>query len=35
MVYQERDLKDLVKRDGIHYKAFTVVPFIGKVTGKT
>jgi len=25
---------DLVKRDGIHYKKFSTVPFTGKVTGK-
>ena len=25
---------DLVKRDGLHYKKFTDVPFTGKVTGK-
>ena len=27
-------MKDLVKRDGIHYKKFSTVPFTGKVTGK-
>ena len=27
-------MDDLVKRDGIHYKKFTDVPFTGKVTGK-
>ena len=26
---------DLVKRDGIHYKKFSTVPFTGKTTGKT
>ena len=25
---------DLVKRDGLHYKKFTDVPFTGKVTGR-
>jgi antitoxin component YwqK of YwqJK toxin-antitoxin module len=28
-------MDDLVKRDGIHYKKFSDVPFTGKVTGKT
>jgi hypothetical protein len=28
-------MDDLVKRDGIHYKKFSEVPFTGKVTGKT
>jgi antitoxin component YwqK of YwqJK toxin-antitoxin module len=28
------DAKDLVERDGIHYKKFTEVPFTGKTTGK-
>ena len=28
-------MSDLVKRDGIHYKKYTDVPFTGKVTGKT
>jgi antitoxin component YwqK of YwqJK toxin-antitoxin module len=28
-------MDDLVKRDGIHYKKFTTVPFTGKVTGKS
>jgi antitoxin component YwqK of YwqJK toxin-antitoxin module len=28
-------MKDLVEREGIHYKKFTEVPFTGKVTGKT
>jgi hypothetical protein len=27
-------IDDLVKRDGIHYKKFSEVPFTGKVTGK-
>ena len=27
-------MKDLVKRDGIHYKKFSDVPFTGKVTGE-
>jgi antitoxin component YwqK of YwqJK toxin-antitoxin module len=27
-------MKDLVVRDGIHYKKFSDVPFTGKVTGK-
>ena len=27
-------LDDLVKRDGIHYKKFSTVPFTGKVTGE-
>ena len=27
-------MKDLVERDGIHYKQFSDVPFMGKVTGK-
>ena len=26
-------IKDLVERDGIHYKKFTEVPFTGKITG--
>jgi antitoxin component YwqK of YwqJK toxin-antitoxin module len=28
-------MDDLVKRDGIHYKKFSTVPFTGKVTGKS
>ena len=28
-------IDDLVKREGIHYKKFTDVPFTGKVTGNT
>jgi hypothetical protein len=28
-------MKDLVVRDGIHYKKYTDVPFTGKVTGKS
>jgi antitoxin component YwqK of YwqJK toxin-antitoxin module len=28
------DFKDLVKREGIHYKKFSDVPFSGKTTGK-
>ena len=28
-------MDDLVKRDGIHYKKFSDVPFTGKVTGKS
>ena len=28
-------MNDLVRRDGIHYKKFSEVPFTGKVTGKT
>jgi hypothetical protein len=28
-------MKDLVVRDGIHYKKFSDVPFTGKVTGKS
>ena len=28
-------MDDLVKRDGIHYKKFSLVPFTGTVTGKT
>ena len=28
-------MDDLVKRDGIHYKKFTEVPFTGKTTGQT
>ena len=28
------DAKDLVERDGIHYKKFTEVPFTGKTTGR-
>ena len=27
-------MDDLVKRDGIHYKKFSDVPFTGKITGK-
>jgi hypothetical protein len=27
-------MDDLVKRDGLHYKKFTDVPFTGEVTGK-
>ena len=27
-------MDDLVERDGIHYKQFSDVPFMGKVTGK-
>jgi hypothetical protein len=27
------DFKDLVKRDGLHYKKHTDIPFTGKVTG--
>jgi hypothetical protein len=26
-------MKDLVERDGIHYKKFSDVPFMGKTTG--
>ena len=26
-------MRDLVERDGLHYKKFTTVPFSGKVTG--
>ncbi len=28
-------MDDLVKRDGLFYKKFTVVPFTGKITGIT
>ena len=28
-------MKDLVERDGLHYKKFSVVPFTGKITGNT
>jgi hypothetical protein len=28
-------MKDLVEREGLHYKKFTEVPFTGKVTGKS
>ena len=28
-------MDDLVKRDGLFYKKFTVVPFTGKITGTT
>ena len=28
-------MKDLVERDGLYYKKFTVVPFTGNITGKT
>ena len=28
-------MRDLVERDGLHYKKFTTVPFSGKVTGYT
>lgn len=27
-------MKDLVERDGLYYKKFTVVPFTGNITGK-
>ena len=27
-------MRDLVERDGLHYKKFTDVPFSGKTTGK-
>ena len=33
LVYGET-MDDLVKRDGIHYKKFTEVPFTGKTTGE-
>ena len=29
------EYKDLVKRDGVHYKKFSDVPFSGKTTGQT
>ena len=28
-------MDDLVKRDGLYYKKFTVVPFTGNITGRT
>ena len=28
-------MDDLVKRDGLYYKKFTVVPFTGEITEKT
>ena len=28
-------MDDLVKRDGLFYKKFTVIPFTGKITGNT
>jgi antitoxin component YwqK of YwqJK toxin-antitoxin module len=30
-----KTMKDLVERDGLHYKKFTTVPFSGKITGNT
>ena len=27
-------MKDLVERDGLYYKKFTVIPFTGNITGK-
>ena len=31
----EVTMDDLVKREGLHYKKFTDVPFTGKTTGHT
>ena len=28
------DYKDLIERDGVHYKKFSDVPFTGKIEGK-